>query len=491
MLKKSLTLSVFVAAILVLPLSAGAQSVNLQDALARMNSIIAEMEKLRAEFTTIASTVGQTATTPAPTPTVLGVQSSAVFTQPLVFGETNDDIKRIQKLLATDPEIYPYGVASGFFGPKTEEAMKNLQARNGWDTPGVVGPATKDLLERYFKAYPDENWPADVLKSAPPAAAPAVLGASASVEDQLKLAMQALAQTQAQQSTGTSGSNLAKEINVTFDDGEALIEIIYKNGNRKGLVADTDDEDEVVDYIVGHTPLTEAMVSEVIDFGSKKRSSSGDEEEASDALDEADEAIDDADDEIDAADEDGDDIDWADDTLRDAKRLLKDAEKAFEDEDYDEAIDLAKDAKAMAKKAEDRIDEEKGSGSGDNEDIDEINVEVGDGESEVVVEYDDGDEYEFTVDEDKESSIIEAIADELDMDEDDVEDLVDFDYGDVDRISARVDEDEGETLVRVFYESGAEQRLRLDIIDEDDIIDEVADELDMDTEDVEDLIEFD
>ena len=137
MLKQTLLASFFLLVVMVVPLSAHAQTVDLQTALTRMNAIIAEMEKLRTEFAALAATTGQTTTTA--TPAVLGAQTSAVFTETLEFGETNNDIKRIQKLLATDPEIYPYGVASGFFGPKTEEALKNLQARNGWDTPGVVG----------------------------------------------------------------------------------------------------------------------------------------------------------------------------------------------------------------------------------------------------------------------------------------------------------------------------------------------------------------
>lgn len=477
MFKLILSSLTFAVVLSVAPLTAKAQTIDLAEALQRMNSIIAEMEKLRTEFSALANSVGSQHTSPS----VLGAQADAIFTMPLVFGETNDDIKRIQKLLATDPEIYPYGVASGFFGPKTEEAIKNLQARNGWDTPGVVGPSTKALLEDYFRAYPDENWPTDVLKSKPPA--PQVQGASVTTTGTVT--------SYTPQST-VSGTNLAREINVTFDDSEALIEIIYTNGNRKGLIADTTNKDQVVAYIVGHTVLTTAMVLEVIDYSGRSSNSSSDdvdEGDAEDALDDADEAIDDADDEIDEADEDGDDVDWAEDTLREAKDLFDEAEEAFEDEDYEDAVDLAKDAERMAKKAEDRIDEKKSGGSGDAEDIDEIKVKVKDGESRVIVEYDDGDDYKFDVEEDDEEDIISEIADELDMDEEDVEDLVEFDYGDIDRIEVRIDSDS--SLVRIFYETGLERRIRTDETDENDIIDEVADELDMDDDEIEDIIDFD
>lgn len=481
-MSKIAILSVFVVMLLaVLPYGASAQSIDLKTALARMSVIIAEMEKLRSEFSTLAATTGQT-----PAPAVLGAQTSSkpVFTLSLEVGETNEDIARIQKLLATDPEIYPYGVSSGFFGPKTEEAIKNLQARNGWNAVGVVGPSTRALLEAYFKAYPDEKFPADVLKSKPPA--PKVLGISVSTP------------TTPTVNQPVAGTNLAKSINVKIEDGESLIEINYANGNRKGMVADTEDKEEVVKHIASHTVLTEAMIREMIAYDGRSSNSGStdtDEDEAETALDDAEDALDEADEAIAEAEEDGDDVDWAEDTLDEADDLFRDAEDAFDDEDYEEALELAKKAEKMAKKAEDRIDEEEDEDEdddkGDADDIDKIEVEIGDGESEVTVTYEDDEEDDFTVDEDKEDDIIEAIAEELDIDEDDVEDLIEFDYGDVDEIVVTIDEDKGTALARVMYESGAERRVRLTTTDEDEIIEDVAKEIDEDEEDVEDWIEFD
>ena len=51
-----------------------------------------------------------------------------------------------------------------------------------------------------------------------------------------------------------------------------------------------------------------------------------------------------------------------------------------------------------------------------------------DKEAEVTVELESGDEIEFTLDEDDEDDIIELIAEILDIDEDDVEDLLDIDF---------------------------------------------------------------
>ena len=152
--------------------------------------------------------------------------------------------------------------------------------------------------------------------------------------------------------------------------------------------------------------------------------------------------------------------------------------------------ELAKKAKNLAEDAEDRIDEEEDEDEDeDNSDeIDSITAEVGDGESNVTVEYSDGEEDDFTVEEDSEEDIIAEVADELNLDEDEVEDLIEFDYGDIDSIEVRISDDG--SLARVFYEGGAERRLRFTATDEDDIISELADELNEDEDDIEDWADF-
>lgn len=453
-----------------------AEAVSLSEALQRMDEIIKEMEALRVEFSKLSSTVGQG----TPTPSVLGASSKKVFTQSLDYGETNDDIRRIQELFSTDPEIYDHPYVTGFFGPVTEDAVRKFQTRFGLEPVGVIGPATTALLELFMNAYPDENYPVDVLKKKPQ-----VQGVSTSNGD----------------STGTpvvSASNPALSIEVEFDRGEAEAKIVYKNGNRRTLFMIADSNDEVVKGIAGRTTLTETQIREVISFdgdssSGDSSSNDADEQDAEDAIDDADEAIEDAEDEIEEADEDGEDVDWAEDTLDEAKDLLDDAEEALDDGDYDEAVELAEEAEDLAKEAEDRIGEEDNGAKGekgDSDDIDSIEVEVDEGESKVVVEYDDGKEYEFSVEEDRKDEIIEEIADELDMDEDDVEDLIEFDFGELDEIVVTKHNDD-EALVSVTYKSGVDLHFRIDIDDEDEMIEEIADEIDSSESDVEDVVDFD
>ena len=470
---KQLFIFLFVIALGFTTVAPQVHAVDMSTALKRMDAIIAEMQALRTEFASLSSVT----TVSAPSPAVQGAVSGGVLGDDLAFGSTNDDIKRIQKLLATDSSIYPYGVASGFFGPKTQEAIRMFQSRFGLDTVGVVGPSTRALLEVFFASYPDGNYPADILKQAKPTARPVATAQT----------------TTAPAPAATTGD--AREINVTLEDDEALIEIVFADGTRKGYVADTDDEDEVVAFIVRQTSLTATQVTAVIDFETKRRSSSrsddNDEDDAEDAMDDAEDAIDDVETEIEEADDDGDDVDWAEDTLDDAKDLLKDAEDAYDDEDYDEAVELAEEAQELAEKAEDRIDEEKGDDQGDSEDIDSIEAEVGEDESDITVEYDDGNEYTFSVDEDTESNIIEEVADELDMDEDDVEDIIEFDFGRISKIDVDVEKRDGESLAFVEYRSGAVRRVWVSEVDEDDIIKELADELDEEEDEIEDWTSFD
>ena len=463
---------------LLLVVASPTQAATVAEVTARMDEIIKEMLALRVEFNELAGQVSAGGGT-AETGNVLGASNSSRLTETIAFGETNDDIKLIQKLLATDPEIYAYGAATGFFGPKTQEAIRNLQRRFNLDPVGVVGPATTLLLEAFLAKYPGDTFPADALDSDP-----RVQGVSTS---------QSTAPAPAPTTNTTSiNTGSIKSITAEMDRGEAKVTIYYVNGNKKKYTVTGDNKEETIKAIVERASLSEAVVRATLVYSEEAEDNDDedyDEGDAEDAIEDADDEIDEVQDKIDEADEDGDDIDWAEDTLDDAIELLEEAEDAYDDEDYDEAVDKAKDAKELAKEAEDRIDEEKGGRQGDADEIKRIKVDVEEDESEVTVQYEDDDDYEFTVDEDKEDEIIEAIADELDIDEDDVEDLISLDYGDVDEINVLVED--GDAEVTVEYESGATRRFTIDEDDEDEMIEDIADEIDEDEDDVEDWTDFD
>ena len=64
----------------------------------------------------------------------------------LARGASGDDVKALQEALATDPDIYPEGIVSGFFGPLTEAAVRRFQARFDMEQAGIVGPQTREHI---------------------------------------------------------------------------------------------------------------------------------------------------------------------------------------------------------------------------------------------------------------------------------------------------------------------------------------------------------
>ena len=84
--------------------------------------------------------------------------SFAPFKATLKRGMRNNDTKRLQELLASDPSIYPEGLITGYFGPLTEKAIQRFQSKNNIVSSGnpkstgygLVGPKTRAKLQEIF-----------------------------------------------------------------------------------------------------------------------------------------------------------------------------------------------------------------------------------------------------------------------------------------------------------------------------------------------------
>ena len=106
--------------------------------------------------------------TPTPTPKAPEVAQpspvaqlvSPVFNTTLRYGMTSDDVKRLQELLASDPEIYPEGIVSGWFGQLTRKAVRKFQCNyeivcSGDEKTtgyGLVGPKTRAKINEVFSS---------------------------------------------------------------------------------------------------------------------------------------------------------------------------------------------------------------------------------------------------------------------------------------------------------------------------------------------------
>lgn len=102
------------------------------------------------------------------------------FTRSLSLGMRGNDVRSLQEYLAQDSNIYPEGLATGYFGAKTETAVKKWQKKYGIDPVGVVGPKTIAKFKEIKQALAKES--TESSPTAPDANAPAAPSPEQQVE---------------------------------------------------------------------------------------------------------------------------------------------------------------------------------------------------------------------------------------------------------------------------------------------------------------------
>ncbi len=132
-----------------------------------------------------AATPATPATPAVAKPSPIAQAVSPVFNKDLKKGSRNDDVKRLQQLLATDKSLYAEGLTTGLFGPATAKAVVKFQLRyklikSEKDAgAGNLGPKTRAKMKEVFGQG----------TSAPPAAPVASEAkAQADLQDQIKKA---------------------------------------------------------------------------------------------------------------------------------------------------------------------------------------------------------------------------------------------------------------------------------------------------------------
>jgi peptidoglycan hydrolase-like protein with peptidoglycan-binding domain len=61
-------------------------------------------------------------------------------------GMSGEDVKMLQEILATQPDIYPEGLVTGYYGALTSKAVKKYQEKFGIAPVGEVGPLTRKKI---------------------------------------------------------------------------------------------------------------------------------------------------------------------------------------------------------------------------------------------------------------------------------------------------------------------------------------------------------
>jgi len=64
----------------------------------------------------------------------------------IAIGSRSEEVKFIQEILKTDPNIYPEGYVTGYYGPLTTEAIKKLQKKCGLPETGVLDENTEKCI---------------------------------------------------------------------------------------------------------------------------------------------------------------------------------------------------------------------------------------------------------------------------------------------------------------------------------------------------------
>ena len=98
---------------------------------------------------------------------------SPIFERDLEYGESSEEVRRLQKLLASDKEIYPEGRVTGYFGPLTLKAVQRFQCKYGIVCEGSsqttgfgrVGPKTREKLQEVFGKVSSKEIQIQTLKS--------------------------------------------------------------------------------------------------------------------------------------------------------------------------------------------------------------------------------------------------------------------------------------------------------------------------------------
>ena len=97
---------------------------------------------------------------------LVAVKLELQFTKTIGRGASGEDVKKLQEFLRSFSDVYPEGVVSGYFGSRTEAAVRKFQEKNGLEPVGVVGPKTRAVLNE-ATATPPHVTPSGTVPARP------------------------------------------------------------------------------------------------------------------------------------------------------------------------------------------------------------------------------------------------------------------------------------------------------------------------------------
>ena len=184
-------------------------------------------------------------------------------------GQQNDEIKLLQRILATDPALYPEGFVTGYFGELTSQAISRFQARYGLTVTGTLTPETKELINKILDSEGDK-----ALRDIPPGLliAPGLAGRVIVSRENNGGTLVWKIEVKDHDNDGDdsdededSDDDEQLEIEVEIDNNDARVEV-NQNGVETVFTLDETDEDEIIAKLVTRLGLTEEEIENAIEF---------------------------------------------------------------------------------------------------------------------------------------------------------------------------------------------------------------------------------
>lgn len=197
----------------------------------------------------------------------------------LKIGSGGEDVRILQKILASDPTLYPEGLITGFYGSLTETAVKRFQAKLKLEQVGVVGPQTLAMINEILAAAGvTGELPSDFL------------GSRVKIEVEIKNGKQEIKIEVKCDSSGTGNicndddeededeDKNKLEIEVEIEDSKARVDV-EQNGSESRFVLNITDRAVIIKELSQRLGLTEAEVKSVIEFESDEEDKDDDDED--------------------------------------------------------------------------------------------------------------------------------------------------------------------------------------------------------------------
>ncbi len=200
-------------------------------------------------------------------------------------GEQNDEIKLLQKILATDPALYPEGFVTGYFGEYTSQAISRFQKRYGLTVTGTLTLETKELINKILDSEGDK-----AIREIPPGllSAPGLVGRvivesennggnivwkievkdndGDENDDEDELDDQDDSDEDVDDEDDSDNEDTDElEIDVRIDDDDAKVKV-EQNGTETTFTLDETEEDEIIAKLVVRLGVDEDDIEDAIDF---------------------------------------------------------------------------------------------------------------------------------------------------------------------------------------------------------------------------------